>query len=94
MAGLRIWNILELHRMEPLVLSPTAKQLIVRSLFDDRASGHDHDPIGLLNRGQPMGNHDGRSILHQIGKGQLDDPLGLGVQRRRRFVEDEQGRVA
>jgi len=89
MAGLRIGHILELHRMEPLVLPPAAKQLVVSPHFDDRALGQDHDPIGPLNRGQPMGNDDGRSIFHQIGEGQLDDPFGLGVQRRRRFIENE-----
>jgi len=37
--GLGIGHILELHRMEPLVLPPAAKQLVVRPHFDDRASG-------------------------------------------------------
>ena len=88
-----IGHILELHRMEPLILSPAAEQLVVRPHLDDRAPGQHHDPIGLLNRGQPMGNDDGCPIFHQIDEGQLDDPFGLGVQRRRRFIEDEQGRV-
>jgi hypothetical protein len=74
-AGLRIWHILELHRMKPLVLSPASKQLVMGPHFDNRASGQHHDPIGLLNGGQPMGNDDGRSILHQIGERQLDDPF-------------------
>ncbi len=59
-----IRDILKLHRMEPLVLSPAAKQLVVRPHFDDRAASQDHDPIGLLNRRQSMGNDDGRPILH------------------------------
>jgi len=45
-----IGNILELHGVEPLVLSATAKQLVVRPHFDDRPSGQHHDSIGLLNR--------------------------------------------
>ncbi len=48
--GLHIGHILELHRMEPLILPPAAKQLLVCPHFDDRASGQHHDPIGLLNR--------------------------------------------
>jgi len=62
--GLRIRHILELHRMEPLILSATAQQLVVRPDFDNRSSGQHHNPIGLLNRGQPMGNDNGRSTLH------------------------------
>ena len=92
--GLHIGYILELHRMEPLVLPPAEKQLVVCPYFDNRPSGQDHDPIGPLNRGQSVGNDDGRSIFHQIGEGQLDDPFGLGVQGRRRFIKDEQRRVA
>jgi hypothetical protein len=94
MAELRIRHILKLHRMEPLVLSPMSKQLIVRPHFDDQSPGQNDDPIGSLNRGQPMGNDDGRSIFHQIGERQLDDSFGLGVQCRRRFIENEQGGVA
>ena len=80
--------------MEALILSATAKQFIVRPHFDDRPSGQHHDPIGLLNRGQTMGNDEGRSPLHQIGKSQLDDSFGLGIQCRCRFVENKQGRVS
>jgi len=41
-----------------------------------------------------MGNDDSLSILHQIGEGPLDGRFGLGVQRRRRVIENEQGTVA
>lgn len=47
--NLRIRHILELHRMEPLILSATAKQLLMRTHLDDRSSGQHHDSIGLLN---------------------------------------------
>src|ERR1043165_2958327 len=81
-ARLRIRHILELHCMKSLVLSPSSKELVMRPHFDNRASVQHHDSISLLNSGQPMGDDYGRSILHQVGERQLDDPFGLGAQRR------------
>jgi hypothetical protein len=51
---------------------------------------HHDDAVGILDGGQAVGNHDGGAILHQVFQRSLYQPLGLGIQRRRRFIQNQQ----
>src|ERR687895_1033388 len=62
------------HRGEPpglqleqlLVLPARREERLVRPLLDDRAGLHGHDPVRLANRGESMGDDDGRQTLRKI----------------------------
>ena len=69
------------------------KQLSVRAAFDDTSLIHDQNLVRMDDRGQAMRNDQGCLLLRQIIKLQLDRLLCPGVQRRRRFVEDQHGGV-
>ena len=47
---LPIRHILELKRMEPLVVTALQQELIMRARFDDGATIHDDDPVRPLHR--------------------------------------------
>jgi len=70
------------------------EELLVGSDLDDRASIQHDNPIGPLDRGQPMGDDYGSSVPHQVTQRQLHEALGLVIQRRRGFIEDEQRGIA
>ena len=72
---------------------PRARQLGVRAAFDDPAALVDEDPVGAQDRRQAVGDRDRRAALHESLEGGLDEPLGDGVERRGRLVEDEDPRI-
>src|SRR5574337_1697171 len=74
-----IGHILELHSMETMIDPSLPKQFLMRAHFNDSPSIQDDDSIRVLNGREPMGNHQGGSIFHQIAQSQLYDPFGLGV---------------
>jgi hypothetical protein len=82
-------HILELHGMQTAIDTSLPKQFIMRAHFNNSPSIQDDDSICILNGREPMSDHQGRSILHQIGQGQLYDPFRLGVECRCRFVKDQ-----
>jgi hypothetical protein len=47
----------------------------------------------MLDGGEPVGDHDRRAPAHQLFERRLDQPLGLGVERRGGLVEDQYRRV-
>lgn len=79
--------------MQPTVGASLPKQFLMRAHFNDSPSIQDDDSVRVLNGRESMGNHQGGSILHQIAQGELYDPFRLGVECRRRFIEDQEGRV-
>src|SRR6476469_9923103 len=89
-----IRHILELEGGEPLVLTAPQQEFVVGSRFDNRAAIQDDDPVGPLNRGQAMCNHQRRPVGHEIAQRQLHDAFGLGIERRGSFIQNEQGRIA
>ncbi len=61
--------------------------------FDHTTSGQDDDPVGSLDRGEPMGDHKRGPVFHEIGQGHLDHALRFRIQRRGGLVEDEDGGI-
>ena len=68
-------------------------QGIMGAGFDHPAAIHDHQSVGLAQRGQAVGDGDGGPTAHQIVERLLDFLLGFRVDRRRGFVENEDFRV-
>jgi len=68
-------------------------QLLVRARFTQLAAMHHQNVIHVLNRRQPMGDRDRRAAAHHHPKRISNQQLGLGVDARRRFVEDEHARI-
>ena len=59
------------------------------AVLDQLAVLQTEDDVGVLDGGEPMGDGDGRPALRGPLEGVLDQPLGLGVQRRGRLVQDQ-----
>ena len=65
---------------------------MVAGLHDAPLHEH-HDAIGALDGRQAMGDHDGGAPAHQRLERSLHRALALGVERRGRLVEQQDGRV-
>ena len=61
----------------------------MRSLLDDPAVFEHDDQIRVANRGQPMGDDEGRSSGEQEPQRPLDLALGADVDRGGGLVEDQ-----
>ena len=61
--------------------------------FDDGATVHDDDFVGVADGGEAVGDDDAGAALHELVEGLLDDVFALGVEGTGGFVEDEDGRV-
>lgn len=79
----------ELGIVERGVKSAFLKQLIVRANFDDVAFVHDKDAVGILNGGQSMCDDKAGSSFHQAVHRLLNQYLHAGVDRTRRFVQNQ-----
>jgi len=62
--------------------------------LDDVAVVHDQDQIGVLDRGQAVGDDEAGAPLHQILHAFLDQDLSAGVDRRGRLIQDQDLRIA
>jgi len=80
--------------LDEAVVRPAARhQLVVTAFFDDpRVLDHD-DPVGVAHGAQAMGDDDRRAALHQARERGLHGGFALGVEVRRRLVEDQHARV-
>ncbi len=63
------------------------------ALFGDAAPSRNDDPVGVADRGQAVGDHDGRAALDRVVERRLDVCLVLVVEMARRLVEDHDRRV-
>ena len=63
------------------------------SLLSQPALVEHQDPVGLLDRRQPVGDDQAGAVGQKSVESQLDPLLGLGVHRRRRLVQDQNTRV-
>ena len=59
----------------------------------DAAPVEHHQPVGVAQGGEAMGDGEGGAPLHQREQAGLDQLLGLGVDRRGGFVQDQYARV-
>ncbi len=57
--------------------------------LDDAALLHHQDQIGLLDCAQAVSDDQRGAALHHMVQSPLDMPLGLGIQRRSRFVKNQ-----
>src|SRR5205085_5217439 len=85
---------LELQPRQTRVQPPGATQTVMRALLDDPAMIHDDAPVGGANGGEAVGDDEGGAALHQPFQRALNQTFALGVQRRRRLVEQQQGSIA
>ena len=84
---------IELGAVQIRVQAALAHQVVVASFFDDATHVEDDDPVRVDDRRQAVRDHDRRSAGERVGEGELDRMLRLGVEVRRGFVEDDDGRV-
>jgi ribonuclease G len=75
--------------LQPGIQAVHGHEFLVAALFGDAALFHDHDAVRMLDGGQPVGNDQGGAPRHQALESLLDQALGLGVQRGRGFVQDQ-----
>ena len=66
----------------------------VRALLHQAALVEDEHLVGVFDRRQPVRDDERRAIGHQVVQRVLDQPLGFGVERGGRLVEDQDRRVA
>ena len=71
----------------------TRQQLLVRAGFDDLAAAHADDAVAVAHCGETVGDDDDGAAAHDRAHVALDDALALVVERRGRFVEDEDARI-
>src|SRR6186997_1330034 len=83
----------ELLAVQPGVQTAAGEQLTMRALFHDPAAFVYEDPVGTQDRRQPVGDGDRGTALHESFERGLDQPLGHGIERGRRLVEDQDARV-
>ena len=87
-------GVVELQPGEAGVEAALGHQRVVRALLDDAAVVHHDDPVGAADGGEAVGDDDRRAVVHQPLERLLDQPLGFGVERGGRLVEQQDRRVA
>ena len=63
------------------------------ALLDHGAVLHDENEIRIADRGQPMGDDEARSALHQLVHRLLDVDFRPRIDAARRFIQNENRRV-
>ena len=56
------------------------------SLLPDFAFVQNNDAIAILDRGEPVGDDQTGSVLHELIQSILDEEFGFGVDRRSGFI--------
>ncbi len=79
--------------MEPLVDAAVVDQFFVRSNLRDTAPIHHHDFVGPPDGGKAVRDHDHGAVAHQRLERGLHQDLRFGVQVRRGFVQNQDGRI-
>ena len=83
----------DLHGVQLRVHTVRAQQRLVRPALDDRAAVHHEDLVGVMDRRQPVRDHERRAAGHQPIQRLEDHRLRPRIDRRGRLVEDENRRV-
>ncbi len=84
---------LESARIQLIVRAFFLDQIVVVATLDDPALFEDHDRVRVLDRRQTMRDDEHRTARHQLVHPFLNDPFGTGIDRRSRFIEDEDRRI-
>src|SRR5450755_3836539 len=78
-----------LQLIETVINSAQREKLLMRSLFTQATLVEDKDAMRMLNRAQPVRDHDGGAALKQPVEGFADQELGLGVHAGGSFIENQ-----
>src|SRR5690606_16568216 len=70
---------LELHAVQPSLVSVVRHPLGMTASFDDLSLVHDHDDVGLFDGRQPVGNDQRGAAFHDPIKGRLNMRFRLGI---------------
>ncbi|OFX09111.1 MAG: hypothetical protein A2516_11810 [Alphaproteobacteria bacterium RIFOXYD12_FULL_60_8] len=70
-----------------------AQQVLVGAVLDNLAFFHGDDAVAVAHRGQAVGDDEHRAANADAAHVALDDLLGLIVERRGGFVENQDARV-
>ena len=82
-----------LRAVKPGIRARRLQQFVVLAHLGNAPSLDDHQPVRPAKRAQPVSNGDRRSPLNQVLQGQLNLALRLRIDRRRRFVENQDPRI-
>ena len=83
-----------LHSVERRIAPAPANQFVVSAILDEAAMVERQDAVGEANRGQAVGDDENRAPCGDLRHVLLDDPLAFIVERARRFVKDQDPRLA
>jgi hypothetical protein len=75
--------------MQPRVQPAAREQLRMRAAFGDLALVEDHYAVRVLDGGEPVGDDQRRTALHQVLQSLLHQAFGSTVQSGGGFVEDQ-----
>src|SRR5579863_4793216 len=89
----RCRRLADLQPVQTLVQTASHQEVTMRATLADLAVLHHENLIGIENRGQPMRDRDRGPSPHEFRQRRLYFRFDLAVDRTRRFVEDEQGRI-
>lgn len=82
-----------LNLNELLVQTILMKKVSVLSAFDHLALLNDDNLVGMLDRAEPVGDHDRRTVLHEFCQRILNKLFRFRVKRRCCFIQDQYRRV-
>src|SRR5882672_9160385 len=84
----------ELQVVESPVEAIGRQQVVVTAALDDAPLRQHHDEIGVLHRGQAVGDDEHGAMLHEAFDRLLHQALRFGVEGARGFVEDQERGIA
>ena len=93
-AALWLFAAVELKLCEPGIKTILHDQAVMIAFFHDTALIHHDDPVRRTDRCQTVGDDNGRPVLHQLVERVLNQFLAFSIQRRSRFVEQQDRCVA
>ena len=71
-----------LDHVQAIVLAVSGEQFFVGSILGDAAVHQDHDAVCSTHRREPMGDHHGGTVGHEIFQRVLHETLRIGVKER------------
>src|SRR5690349_703786 len=83
-----------LQREHLRILPACRKQLTMRALLRDPSFVQEIDAVGVADAGQAVGDQDDGAAVGDAPQRLVDRVLGFGVERRGRFVPDQERSVA
>ena len=73
------WSLFLVASIEVIVAALLGKKLLVGAALYDTALLHDHDAVGILDRGKAVGDDKACAAMHQCIHASLDQDLCSGV---------------